>query len=150
MYLVECLPARSSSAVLPESVSSRLMERNFFKGILKREEEEIQEPGSTHIQFLFQKRTESNYRTSAKEIYSEDFICKAQTQLVAPQIRSDPHILSLSAQQYPSECCTTLFCIIQQGLRAENTQLYKFKKQTQHYNLNIKEGLIPGCCIRRH
>lgn len=79
LYLVECLPARSSSAVLPESVSSRLMERNFFKGILKREEE-IQEPGSTHIQFLFWE-TESNYEVQVQK--SEDFICKAQTQLVA-------------------------------------------------------------------
>lgn len=34
LYLRECLGARSSSALLPESVSSLLMERNFFKGIL--------------------------------------------------------------------------------------------------------------------
>lgn len=34
LYLRECLSARSSSTLFPESVSSRLMERNFFKGIL--------------------------------------------------------------------------------------------------------------------
>ena len=34
LYFRECLGARSSSDVLPESVSCRRMERNFFKGIL--------------------------------------------------------------------------------------------------------------------
>ena len=34
LYLRECLGARSSSDVLPESVSCLRMERNFFKGIL--------------------------------------------------------------------------------------------------------------------
>lgn len=40
LYLRECLSARSSWASLPESVSSRLMERNFFKGILREDNQD--------------------------------------------------------------------------------------------------------------
>lgn len=53
MYLVMRLSARSSSTFLPESVSSRLTERNFFKGILKgsneESDEERKDPAVTHV-----------------------------------------------------------------------------------------------------
>lgn len=106
LYLRECLSARSSSARFPESVSSRLMERNFFKGILRR------------------KKTQQNDNKVRKMQVWRRHLLKNR-QLVALQIRLDPHTAFLSVQRVAKYYQRRAWCLRPKHTCTHNTQQHR-------------------------